>query len=130
MTEPVPARGGDKNRAPGGTNVFRARCPRCGKGRLYSGLLSVEESCSSCGFDYSHFNVGDGATVFVILIVGAIVAGGALILEVAYQPPYWLHAVIWGPAIVILSLVFLRLSKTFLIQQQYKHRAEEGRLEK
>jgi uncharacterized protein (DUF983 family) len=65
--------------------------------------------------------------VFVILIVGAIVAGGALLLEIAYQPPYWVHALIWGPALLILSLAFLRPLKAALIVLQYKHRAEEGR---
>ena len=57
-------------------------------------------------------------------------AGGALIVEVAYQPPYWVHALIWGPAILILSLGLLRPLKAGLIVLQYKHRAEEGRLEK
>lgn len=65
--------------------------------------------------------------MFVILIVGAIVAGGALLLEIAYQPPYWVHALIWGPALLILSLAFLRPLKAALIVLQYKHRAEEGR---
>ncbi len=65
--------------------------------------------------------------MFVILIVGAIVAGGALIVEVAFQPPYWVHALIWGPSLVILSLAFLRPLKAAMIVLQYKHRAEEGR---
>jgi len=65
--------------------------------------------------------------VFVILIVGAIVAGGALIMEVALQPPYWVHALVWGPSLVILSLALLRPLKAAMIVLQYKHRAEEGR---
>src|SRR5262249_41640222 len=106
---------------PAAVSVARPRCPRCGKGKLYSGYLSLEKSCNACSLDYASFNVGDGAAVFVILIVGAIVAGGALITEVVFKPPYWVHAVIWLPAIVILSLTFLRLLKTWLILQQYKH---------
>ena len=111
----------------GSSNPLRSRCPRCGKGRLYKGYLSLPAACENCGLDYSPFQAGDGPAVFVILIVGAIVAGGALIVEVAYQPPYWVHAVIWGPAILILSFGFLRPLKPWLIVQQYKHRAEEGR---
>jgi len=65
--------------------------------------------------------------VFVIFFVGAIVAGGALILEVAVHPPYWVHAVIWLPAILILSLAFLRPFKAALLVLQYRHKAEEGR---
>jgi uncharacterized protein (DUF983 family) len=104
-----------------------ARCPRCGKGKLYRGYLTLDKSCAVCGLDYAGFDVGDGAAVFAILIVGAIVAGGALIAEVAYHPPYWVHAVIWGPAIVILSLGLLRPLKSFLAVQQYKQRAAEAR---
>ena len=104
-----------------------ARCPHCGKGPLFRGYLKVARACSACGLDYSRFEAGDGPAVFVILIVGAIVAGSALLTEVWFQPPYWVHAVIWGPAVVILSLAFLRPLKAGMIVLQYKHRAEEGR---
>jgi uncharacterized protein (DUF983 family) len=107
-----------------------ARCPRCGKGPLFSGYLIQARACSHCGLDFSKFQAGDGPAVFVILIVGAIVAGGALITEVNFHPPYWVHALIWGPAVVILSLGLLRPLKAGLIVLQYKHRAEEGRVAK
>lgn len=112
--------------------AFRAAllgvCPRCGKGKLFAGYLSVAPRCSSCGLDYSGFDAGDGPSVFVILIVGALVAGGALIVEVNFQPPYWVHAVLWLPVTAILTVVFLRLAKALLLTLQYKHQAREGRL--
>ncbi len=104
-----------------------ARCPHCGKGRLFRGYLVVASECPACGLSYGGFQAGDGPAVFAILIVGAIVAGGALITEVEFHPPYWLHAAIWGPAIVLLSLGLLRPLKAGLIVLQYKHRAEEAR---
>jgi uncharacterized protein (DUF983 family) len=104
-------------------------CPRCGKGKLFSGYLKLAPRCASCGLDYSGFDAGDGPTVFVILIVGAIVTGGALILEVNVQPPYWVHAAVWIPATAILTLVFLRLAKALLLVLQYKHQAREGRVQ-
>ena len=105
-----------------------ARCPRCGHGPLFRGFLDVAPSCNACGMSFSHFEAGDGPAVFVILIVGAIVAGGALLTEVWFQPPYWVQGVIWGPAVIILSLAFLRPLKAAMIALQYKHRAEEGRI--
>jgi uncharacterized protein (DUF983 family) len=105
-----------------------ARCPRCGRGPLFRGFLHVASSCRTCGLDYSRFEAGDGPAVFVILIVGAIVAAGALLTEVWFQPPYWVHAVIWAPAVVILSLTLLRPLKASMIVLQYKHRAGEGRI--
>ena len=104
------------------------RCPRCGDGSLFTGYLNVAPSCARCGLDYAAFDAGDGPAVFVILIVGFLVAGGALIVEVTFQPPYWVHAVIWLPTILILAFGFLRLVKSTLLVLQYKHRAGEARL--
>ena len=104
------------------------RCPRCGEGSLFTGYLAVALRCMHCGLDYAAFDAGDGPAVFVILIVGFLVAGGALIVEVTFQPPYWVHAVIWLPTIFILAFGFLRLVKSTLLVLQYKHRAGEARL--
>jgi uncharacterized protein (DUF983 family) len=103
-------------------------CPRCGRGSLFTGYLRIAPCCRHCGLDYSSFDPGDGPAVFVILIVGFLVAGGALIVEVAFQPPYWVHATIWLPIIFILAFGFLRLVKSILLVLQYKHRAGEARL--
>ncbi|HEX3665001.1 MAG TPA: DUF983 domain-containing protein [Rhizomicrobium sp.] len=105
-------------------------CPRCGKGPLFAGYLRIAPRCSQCGFDYSMFDVGDGASVFVILIAGIIVVGAALAVESAWAPPYWVHAVLWLPAIAILTFGGLRLVKSTLMALQYKHQAREGRIAK
>jgi uncharacterized protein (DUF983 family) len=105
------------------------RCPRCGKGKLFSGYLTVAQRCSVCGLEYAGFDAGDGPAVFVILIVGFLVAGGALLVEVAFSPPYWVHAIIWLPAIIILTTTLLRFMKGLLLVLQYKHQAHEGRSE-
>lgn len=104
------------------------RCPRCGEGTLFCGYLNVARRCARCGLDFANFDPGDGPAVFVILIVGFLVAGGALLVEVAFQPPYWVHAVIWIPAILVLAFTFLRLVKSTLMVLQYKHGAGEARL--
>ncbi|HKD46453.1 MAG TPA: DUF983 domain-containing protein [Rhizomicrobium sp.] len=102
-------------------------CPRCGQGALFDGYIKLKALCPSCGLDYAMFDAGDGPAVFGILIVGAIVAALALYVEFTFSPPYWVHAVLWVPLIVILSLLFLRLSKSSLLVLQYKHKAGEGR---
>ena len=75
------------------------RCPRCGKGKLYAGFLNLRPRCESCGLDYAFIDSGDGPAIFIIMIAGAIVVGCALIVEVKYQPPFWLHAALWLPLI-------------------------------
>jgi uncharacterized protein (DUF983 family) len=107
-----------------------ARCPRCGRAPLFAGFLTIAPRCTACDLDYAHFDVGDGATVLVILLAGILITGGALIVEVKYSPPYWVHAVIWLPLIFIFVLGGLRLVKSFLMVQQYRQQAREGRLEK
>jgi uncharacterized protein (DUF983 family) len=109
---------------------LRCRCPRCGEGKLFIGFLTLRPSCERCGLDYKFADAGDGPAVFVILIGGAIVVAAALITEVVYRPPYWLHAMLWVPLVLLVTLAPLRPLKGLLIALQFHHRAAEGRLEK
>lgn len=109
---------------------LRGRCPRCGEGRLFQGFLSLRTACDHCKLDYGFADAGDGPAVFVILIGGGIVVFAALMTEMLYQPPYWLHAMLWLPLILIVTLAPLRLLKGLLIALQYHHKAAEGRLER
>ena len=107
---------------------LRCRCPRCGEGHLFQSFLTLRPVCEKCGLDYSFADAGDGPAVFVILIGGAIVVFAALITEVLYQPPYWLHAVLWLPLILLVTMLPLRMVKGLLIALQYHHKAAPGRL--
>ena len=89
----------------------------------------MKSKCDVCGLDFSFADAGDGPAIFVIMIAGAIVVGAALVTEVKYQPPYWVHAVLWIPLILIVTLWPLRGLKSLLIALQYHHKAAEGRLE-
>lgn len=106
------------------------RCPRCGEGRLFSGFLTVAKRCGVCGLDYSYADAGDGPAVFVILIIGFVVVGLALWMEVSFNPPLWVHFLLWVPLAVVLSLVALRLIKGVLLTLQYSNKAAEGRIDK
>ncbi len=116
------------NNLPIGSGL-RGRCPHCGEGRLFRGFLALRPACEKCGLDYSFADAGDGPAVFVILFGGLVVVFAALITEVVYQPPYWIHAALWLPLILIVTLAPLRLIKGLLIALQYHHKAAEGRLE-
>lgn len=109
---------------------LRGRCPRCGEGRLFSGLLQVSPRCGVCGLDNSFADAGDGPAVFVILIIGFVVVGLALWMEVTINPPLWVHFIVWIPLTLVLSLVALRLIKGVLITLQYRNKAAEGRLDR
>jgi uncharacterized protein (DUF983 family) len=109
---------------------LKGRCPRCGEGRLFAGFLRVDERCANCRLDYSFADAGDGPAVFVILIIGFIVVGVALWMEVSLNPPLWVHFLLWIPLTLILSLASLRLIKGVLLTLQYSRQAAEGRLDR
>jgi uncharacterized protein (DUF983 family) len=98
------------------------RCPRCGRGRLYAGLLNVRGVCEICGLDLSGQDAGDGPAVFVIFFLGLIVVGLAALIEIKFSPPIWLHLVLWTPLIVVGAIAMLRPLKAGLIALQYRHR--------
>ena len=97
-------------------------------GKLYAGFLDLRPRCEACGLDYAFIDAGDGPAIFIIMIAGAIVVACALIVEVKYQPPFWLHAVLWLPLILVTTLLPLRSMKSLLIALQYHHKAAPGSL--
>jgi uncharacterized protein (DUF983 family) len=109
---------------------LKGRCPRCGEGRLFSGFLTVGQRCTNCGLDYAFADAGDGPAVFVILIIGFVVVGLALWMEVTLNPPLWLHFILWIPLALALCLTALRLIKGVLITLQYRNKAQQGEWDK
>jgi uncharacterized protein (DUF983 family) len=102
-------------------------CPRCGSHGLFEGWLRFAPKCRGCGLDFASFNVGDGPAAFLIFIVGTITVVGALTVDGAFSPPWWVH-LIWIPVATVLTVGGLRVSKAWLLAQEYKHRAREGRV--
>jgi uncharacterized protein (DUF983 family) len=104
------------------------RCPRCGKGKLFDGFLNLKRRCEACELDYAFIDTGDGPAIFIMMLAGAIVVAAALIVEVKYQPPFWVHAALWLPLILVTTLLPLRAMKSLLIALQFHHKAAPGRL--
>ena len=102
-------------------------CPRCGKPTLFRNWVSFADRCSACGLRFDSFNVGDGPAAFLIFIIGTITVVGALVVDGALSPPWWVHLV-WVPVAAFLTIGGLRVSKGWLLAQEYRHRAREGRI--
>jgi len=111
-------------------------CPRCGARTLFAndlgplGVTQFAKSCRACGLDFSRFNVGDGPAAFLTLIIGALVTGLALWLEVAVHPPFWVHAVLWVPITAAAVIWGLRAGKAALLAAEFRRGAGEGRVAK
>lgn len=119
---------GDRPRSAWVAGLF-GTCPRCGRGHVFSGFLALAPRCSHCGLDLGFADAGDGPAVFVSLIGGFAVLGAALWTELRYEPPLWLHLVVFLPLTLIVCLGLLRPLKGILIALQYRNKAEQGRIE-
>lgn len=95
------------------------RCPRCGEGKLYTGFLTVTERCTSCGLDFSGHQADDAPPYVVMMIVGHVIVGAMLMVEKSMAPAMWIHAALFLPATLILSLALLRPVKGALIAIQW-----------
>jgi uncharacterized protein (DUF983 family) len=105
------------------TAALGCRCPRCGRGKVFDGLLTIVPRCAACGLDISAQDAGDGPAVFVILILGAIVVLLAALVEINFAPPIWVHILLWFPVTLAGAILLLRPLKAGLIALQYRHLA-------
>lgn len=106
---------------------LRGRCPNCGRGRLFSGFLTVAPACEACGHDLAKADSGDGPAVFVILIGGFVGAFGALFTEFAAHPPVWMTLLVWLPLTLLVCLALLRPFKGAMLAAQFMNNAAEAR---
>ncbi len=101
-------------------------CPKCGGRTLFDGLATFAPKCRACGLDYGQFNVGDGPAAFLTLIIGALITGLALTLELTVQPPFWVHVVLWVPITATAVVWGLRAGKAALLAAEYQRQAREA----
>ncbi|MDN3645834.1 DUF983 domain-containing protein [Pontixanthobacter aestiaquae] len=124
----------DKHQTKGQPGIAAAAlfglCPKCAERTLFDGIATFAPKCTSCELDYSKFNVGDGPAGFLTLIIGALIVGLALWLEVSVTPPFWIHAMLWVPLTVAAVFFGLRAAKAALLYAEYNNDAGEAGLKK
>lgn len=103
-------------------------CPRCGATTLFEGPVRFASKCRACGLDYAAFNVGDGPAAFLTMIIGGLVVGLALFVELSYHPPFWVHFLLWVPFTAAAVIFGLRVAKGMLLALEYRNAAREGRI--
>jgi uncharacterized protein (DUF983 family) len=86
-------------------------------------LLTLTEACEECTLKLREQEQGDGPAFFAILIIGTLVGIFSAVVEIKYEPAFWVHAALWIPFIIIGSLLCIRLFKAMLIAAQYKWRS-------
>jgi uncharacterized protein (DUF983 family) len=107
---------------------LKCRCPHCHEGALFDGVLVLAKSCNACGADFTKADPGDGAIIFVILILGAMLAVLAFLSHGIFAPPILFHAIVWPIFACFMGLWMLRVFKATLIALQFQYDAKEASL--
>lgn len=105
---------------------LRCRCPNCGEGRVFRGFLAFKDRCSACDADFTIADAGDGPAFFVMFAALIFIVPAAMILELAFAPPVWLHVLIWPPVTLAFCLTLLRPFKATLFALQWRNNAGEA----
>jgi uncharacterized protein (DUF983 family) len=105
--------------------ALRCRCPRCGKGKLFTGLLTLQPACPVCGLDFGQADTGDAGAVIVIIVLGAFVLVMAFWVEFRFNPPLWVHAILWPAVTLPLAVLITRPMKAALVAVQFRTRPNE-----
>lgn len=103
-------------------------CPRCGRGHLFNGFLTLKKECEVCGLDYSFADPADGPAFFVICFACIPTVLLAVWLEVAHQASFLTQIFVTGPFLLLTCIPPLRPLKGWLVASQYFYKAEEGKL--
>jgi uncharacterized protein (DUF983 family) len=106
----------------------RSKCPRCGEGKLFDGFLTLAPRCDACGLDYGFADPADGPAFFVMMAMAVPVTALGIWIELAFEPPLWVHFVTTVPFLLLTCIPPLRFLKGALVASQYVNKAEEGRL--
>ncbi|WP_380872492.1 membrane protein [Sphingomonas sp. DBB INV C78] len=107
---------------------IRGRCPRCGQGHLFDGFLKLRDDCEVCGLSYAFADPADGPAFFVICFgcVPAVIF--TLGIQIAFDPPWWVHLLTSLPFLLVTCLLPLRPLKGWLVCSQYFFKAREARI--
>lgn len=107
---------------------IRGRCPRCGQGHLFHGFLQMRRTCEVCDLDYSFADPADGPAFFIMMFGCVPSMVFAVWLQLAFEPPLWVHFFTSVPVMLLTCIPPLRPLKGWLIASQFFYKAEEGRL--
>jgi len=108
---------------------LKGRCPRCGEGHLFDGFLQLRKGCDQCGLSYAFADPADGPAFFVICFGCIPAVTFALLLEIRFSPPMWVHLLTTLPFLILTCVLPLRPLKGWLTCSQYFFKAREGRIQ-
>jgi uncharacterized protein (DUF983 family) len=106
---------------------LKGRCPECGEGKIFTGLLKIGPGCEACGSKFVDDDAGDGPAVFVIFIVGIFIIPMALAFHFLAKAPMWLTMMIWVPIIIMVCLYLLRVMRAVMFNLTWVNKNNKTR---
>lgn len=106
-----------------GTALMRGlsgRCPACGEGHLFRAFVKVADHCEACGEPFRYHRADDFPAYLVIILVGHIIVPLVMFVEVTWSPPYWVHAAIWVPLVLMMGVGLLQPIKGMVVGLQWQ----------
>lgn len=102
-------------------------CPKCNRGALYKSRfsLTMRDQCAHCRLDFSKNDSADGPAVFLIFFLGFLIVPIALLVSMNVDWPLWVHAILWGGLMLVMTIGLLRPLKSLVIAIQYHTRPDD-----
>ncbi|MBU6155473.1 MAG: DUF983 domain-containing protein [Alphaproteobacteria bacterium] len=94
-------------------------CPCCGQARLFASYLKVVSRCTACGHELGQYKSDDGPAYFTILIVGHLLLGPLLLMEIVRTLPLELTLTVMLSGLVIVTLWLLPIVKGAFVGAQW-----------
>ena len=95
------------------------KCPNCARGKLFRKYLKVADKCETCMEELHHHRADDAPAYITIFLVGHIIVPPILLIEIWYQPAFWLQFLVWSPLLVLLTLALLPVVKGAVVGLQW-----------
>lgn len=93
---------------------------------MFRSWLKIADRCERCDLDYRFAAPDDGPAFFSLCIIALPLTAFVVWLQVAFEPPAWVHLVTSVPVMVLGTLLPLRPLKGLLVASQYVNRAQEA----
>ncbi len=95
------------------------KCPHCGEGHMFRAYLKVADTCDHCGEELLHHRADDFPPYIAIMIVGHVLVGLMLHMEMAWHvnPQVYLYTMV--PLAIILPLAILPSVKGAVVGLQW-----------
>ena len=99
---------------------LRLKCPRCGKGQMFSGMFKMCSECASCRFRFER-EVG--------YFVGAMYINYGMTIFIAFASyfafdyftsiPFYPNLILWGVFSALFPIFFFRYSRSLWLSLDY-----------